>query len=290
LNYNQVPDRFLLGSRLDNFDLDSTLATRGKSSKKNQGSSKEVVSDTAGCQGSKVDLAEGNSTLDGESETVATAKVDTLLVDPGNTVMNQCASKSESSGNIELPPGPRCGEKIMTKSIEESDQQSQLPETAMSTEPYAKQTTHDLPGELVGGIDSNVDTVLDRKKDGCPQITKVNTISSGKDVNDKLLIEDGTDHEDLPFQNSSPLDIGCSGSNNGDRSMSDSAILTENDEVAKGDLDIGETSAKLVLCKTPHDFKSITGNENSTVKLPLFTQARLEKSVNNLYQLLPFVF
>ncbi|KAK9936541.1 hypothetical protein M0R45_013377 [Rubus argutus] len=106
----------------------------------------------------------------------------------------------------------------MTKSIEESDQQSHLPETAMSTEPYAKQTTHD-------------------------------------------------------FLNSSPLDIGCSGSNNGDRSMSDSAILTENDEVAKGDLDIGETSATLVLCKTPHDIKSITGNENSTLKLPLFTQA-----------------
>lgn len=58
-----------------------------------------------------------------------------------------------------------------------------------------------------------------------------------------MLIEDGPDHEDLPFQNSSPLDIGCSGSNNGDRSMSDSAILTENDEAAKGDLHIGETSA-----------------------------------------------
>lgn len=114
-----------------------------------------------------IDLAEGNSTLDGESETVSTAKVDTLLVDPGNTVMNQCASKSESSVNIELQPGPLCREKIMTKSIEESDQQSRIPQTEMSTEPYTKQTTHDLPGELVGGIDSNVVTVLDRKKDGC---------------------------------------------------------------------------------------------------------------------------
>ena len=104
-----------------------------------------------------------------------------------------------------------------------------------------------------------------------------------------MLIEDGPDHEDLPFQNSSPLDIGCSGSNNGDRSMSDSAILTENHEAAKGDLHIGEASATLVLCKTPHDIKSITGNQNSTLKLPLFTQTRLEKSVNNLYQLLLFV-
>ncbi|KAK9925443.1 hypothetical protein M0R45_033767 [Rubus argutus] len=161
-------------NELDNFDLDSTVTTRGKSSKKNQDSSKEVVSDTAGCQGSKVDLAEG--------------------------------------------------------------------------------------------------TVHSMKEGWLHQIAKVNAISSGKDVNDKMLIEDGPDHEDLPFQNSSPLDIGCSGSNNGDRTMSDSAILTENHEAAKGDLHIGEASATLVLCKTPHDIKSITGNQNSTLKLPLFTQ------------------
>ncbi|KAK9937282.1 hypothetical protein M0R45_014083 [Rubus argutus] len=41
-------------NELDNFDLDSTLTTRGKSSKKNQDSSKEVVSDTAGCEGSSI--------------------------------------------------------------------------------------------------------------------------------------------------------------------------------------------------------------------------------------------
>ncbi|KAK9937281.1 hypothetical protein M0R45_014082 [Rubus argutus] len=130
----------------------------------------------------------------------------------------------------------------MTKSIEESDQQSHVPQTDMSTAPYAKQTTHDLPGELVGGIDSNVDTVFRQKEGWLPQIAKVNAISSGKDVNDKMLIEDGPDHEDLPFQNSSPLDIGCSGSNNGDRSMSDSAILTENDEAAKATINRSKIS------------------------------------------------
>ncbi|KAK9948615.1 hypothetical protein M0R45_004183 [Rubus argutus] len=45
---------FDFNDRLDNFDLDSTLTIRGKSSKKNQDSSKEVVSDTAGCQGSLI--------------------------------------------------------------------------------------------------------------------------------------------------------------------------------------------------------------------------------------------
>lgn len=200
---------------------------------------------------SKVDLAEGISTLDGESET---------------------------SGNFKLPRGPRCQEKIMTKSIEESDdsdQESHLPEKATSTEPYARQTTHDFPGELVGGVDSNGDDVSNGRNDGCPQITILNTILSGKeDVNDKMMIGDGPNHQPSPFKNASSLDIGSSRSCNGDKSMSDTDILAENDEPAKGDLDIGKTSATLVSRKTPQDILSIKGNQNSNLKLPLSTQAR----------------
>lgn len=197
---------------------------------------------------SKVDLAEGNSTLDGELET---------------------------SGNFKLPPGPRCQEKIMTTSMEESDQQSHLPEKAMSAEPYARQTTHDFPGDLVGGVDSNGDDVSNRRNVGCPQITKVNTILSGKeDVNDKMLIGDGPNHQPSTFKNASSLDIGSSGSCNGDRSMSDTDILAENDESATGDSDIGKTSATLVSRKTPQDILSIKGNQHSNLKLPLSTEAR----------------
>ncbi|XP_062028285.1 uncharacterized protein At4g18490-like isoform X2 [Rosa rugosa] len=237
-------------NELDSFDLDSTLSRREKSSK-NQDSSKEVVSDGAGCEGSKVDLAEGISKLDGVSETVATSKIDTVLVDPGNTnSMNDCASESETSGNFELPPGPRCQEQIMSESIEESNQQSDVPEEAMSIESYAEQTTHDLPAELV--VDSDGDAGVDGK-------------------NDKMLIGDGPNHEDSPLKNSSPLDIGSLGS--GDRSMSGSDTLTENDEPAKGNLDNGEALATLVSRKTSHDIKSIKGTQNSTLKLPLSTQA-----------------
>ncbi|XP_024168983.1 uncharacterized protein At4g18490 isoform X1 [Rosa chinensis] len=237
-------------NELDSFDLDSTLSRREKSSK-NQDSSKEVVSDGAGCEGSKVDLAEGISKLDGVSETVATSKIDTVLVDPGNTnSMNDCASESETSGNFELPPGPRCQEQIMSESIEESNQQSDLPEKAMSIESYAEQTTHDLPAELV--VDSDGDAGVDGKYD-------------------KMLIGDGPNHEDSPLKNSSPLDIGSLGS--GDRSMSGSDTLTENDEPAKGSLDNGEALTTLVSRKTSHDIKSIKGTQNSTLKLPLSTQA-----------------
>ncbi|PRQ19394.1 hypothetical protein RchiOBHm_Chr7g0216741 [Rosa chinensis] len=262
-------------NELDSFDLDSTLSKREKGSKKNQDSSKEVVYDGAGCGGSKFDLAEGISTLDGESETVATSKINTLLVDPGNTnSMNELASKSETSGNFELPSGPRCQENIMSKSIEGSNQQSHLPEETMPIEPYTEQTIHDLPAELVGGVDLNGDAGVDGKNGGCPQIKKVNIISSGKEaVNDKMMIEDGPHLEDFPFKNSSPLDIGRLGSSYGDRSMSDSDTLTENDEPAKGDLDNGETLASVVSRKTPHNINSIKGTQNSSLKLPLSTQA-----------------
>ncbi|KAM5573978.1 uncharacterized protein ABKV19_013480 [Rosa sericea] len=242
-------------NELDSFDLDSTLSKREKGSKKNQDSSKEVISDGAGCGGSKIDLAEGISTLDCEPETVATSKTNTLLVDPGNTnSMNELASKSETSGNFELPSGPRCQENIMSKSIEE-------------------QYMIDLPAEFVGGVDLNGDAGVEGKNGGCPQIKKVNIISSGKEaVDDKMMIEDGPNHEDLPFENSSPLDIGRLGSSYGDRSMSDSDTLTEN-EPAKGDLDNGETLATMVSRKTPHNINSIKGTQNSTLKLPLSTQA-----------------
>lgn len=157
-----------------------------------------------------------------------------------------------------------------------------LPEKAMSTEPYAKQKTHGLHGEPVGSIDSNGVTVLEGKNDECPQIPKVNTITSGKeDANDKMLIGDGPHHDDSSFKNSSPLHICSSGS---------SDVLTEDDEPAKGELDIGDTLATLVLRMTPYHIKSYKENQSSTLKCPLSTQIRLEHFVNNLYQLPHFCF
>nr|XP_011465021.1 PREDICTED: uncharacterized protein At4g18490 isoform X1 [Fragaria vesca subsp. vesca] len=261
-------------NELDSFDLDSTLSRREKSSK-NEDGIKEVISDGAGREGSEVDLAEGISTLDGESETVATSKIDPVLVDQGNTIsMKDCASKTESSGNFELPPDPRCQENITYNSKEVSNQESHLPEKVVSIEPYAEQTIHDLPTELVSGVDSNADAGVDRTNGGCPQIKKVNTISGGKEAaNDKMLVEDGANNEELPFKRSSPLDIGRLGSSNGDRSMSDCDTLIGNAEPAKGDLDNGETLATVVSRKTPHDINSIKGTENSNLKLPLSTQA-----------------
>ncbi|VVA36076.1 PREDICTED: At4g18490 [Prunus dulcis] len=267
-------DRFKFSfdfNELDNFDFDSSLKKSENSCNKNRDSSKEVVSDRIGSQNSKIDLAEEISTLDGDSERVATSKVDTTLLASGNgnSMNDDCASKSETSENLELPYGPMSPEKVMTKRVEESDQEIHLSEKAMPTEPYANQATHDLPHQLVGGDDSNGDTFFEGKND----ITTVNTFSSGKeDVNEKMPTRDGPDHEDLPLKDSSPMNIAGSGSNNSGRSKSGSDILTENFEPAIDDSDLEDNSNTLVSKETPHNIKSMKEDQNSTGKLPLSMQ------------------
>ncbi|ONI10622.1 hypothetical protein PRUPE_4G057700 [Prunus persica] len=273
-------DRFKFSfdfNELDNFDFDSSLKKSENSSNKNQESSKEVVSDRSGSQNSKIDPAEEISTLDGDSERVATSKVDTTLLvsGNGNSMNDDCASKSETSENLELPYGPTSPEQVMTKRVEESDQEIHLSEKAMPTEPYANQATHDLPHQLVGGVDSNGDTVFEGKNDDYSHITNVNTFSSGKeDVNEKMPIRDGPDHEDSHLKDSSPMNIAGSGSNNGGRSKSGSDILTENFEPAIDDSDLEDNSNSLVSKETPHNIKSMKEDQNSTGKLPLSMQGR----------------
>lgn len=262
---------------MDNFDFDSSLKKSENSSNKNRDSSKEVVSDRSGSQNSKIDLAEEISTLDGDSERVATSKVDTTLLvsGNGNSMNDDCASKSETSENLELPYGPTSPEEVMNKRVEESDQEIHLSEKAMPTEPCANQATHDLPHQLVGGVDSNGDTVFEGKNDDYSHITNVNTFSSGKeDVNEKMPTRDSPDHEDSPLKDSSPMNIAGSWSNNGGRSKSGSDVLTENFEPAIDDSDLEDNSNTLVSKETPHNIKSMKEDQNSTGKLPLSMQGR----------------
>ncbi|XP_070663267.1 uncharacterized protein At4g18490-like isoform X2 [Malus domestica] len=273
---------------LGDFDLDSSLTKSEKSSNKNQDSRKEFLSDRRGPQGSKIDLAEEISTLDGGSERVAPLKVDTSLVVSGkvNSISDDCPSKRRSE-NLKLPHGPRSPGKVMTNGIEESDQQVHLSEKDMATEPYAKPATDDLSGQLVGGVDSNGGTVFEGKNDGCLQITDLNTISSGKeDVDEKMSAGDGPNSEDLPLKDSSSVNIANTDSNNGDgcKSGSDistqnaepklgSDISTENAESAIDNLDLGDNSNTFISRKTLHNIKCIKDDQNSTSKLPLSAES-----------------
>ncbi|CAN6689708.1 unnamed protein product [Malus baccata var. baccata] len=273
---------------LGDFDLDSSLTKSEKSSNKNQDSRKEFLSDRRGPQGSKIDLAEEISTLDGGSERVAPLKVDTSLVVSGkvNSISDDCPSKPRSE-NLKLPHGPRSPGKVMTNGIEESDQQIHLSEKDMATEPCAKPATDDLSGQLVGGVDSNGGTVFEGKNDGCLQITDLNTISSGKeDVDEKMLAGDGPNSEDLPLKDSSSVNIANTDSNNGDgcKSGSDistqnaepklgSDISTENDESAIDNLDLEDNSNTFISRKTLHNIKCIKDDQNSTSKLPLSAES-----------------
>ncbi|XP_048447269.1 uncharacterized protein At4g18490-like isoform X1 [Pyrus x bretschneideri] len=273
---------------LGDFDLDSSLTKSEKSSNKNQDSRKEFLSDRRGPQGSKIDLVEEISTLDGGSVRVAPLKVDTSLVVSGkvNSISDDCPSKPRSE-NLKLPHGPRSPGKVVTNSVEESDQQIHLSEKAMATEPYGKPATDDLSGQLVGGVDSNGSTVFEGKNDGCLQITDLNTISSGKeDVDEKMSAGDGPNSEDLPLKDSSSVNIANTDSNNGDgcKSGSDistqnaepklgSDISTENAESAIDNLDLEDNSNTFVSRKTLHNIKCIKDDQNSTLKLPLSAES-----------------
>ncbi|RXH99119.1 hypothetical protein DVH24_011444 [Malus domestica] len=282
-----VPDTFFLGSGLDDFDLDPSLKKSERSSNKNQDSRKEVLSDRRGPQGSKIDLAEDIGTLDGGSERVDPSKIDTSLVvlRKVNSINDNCPSKSRSE-NLEPPHGPRSPVKVMTKSVEESDQRSHLSEKESATEPYAKPATDDLSGQLVGGVDSNGGTVFEGENDGCLQ-TDFNTTSSGKeDIDEKMSAGDGPNSEDLPLRDSSPVNVDSSDSKNGDgcKSGSDistqntepklgSDISTENTESAIDDLDLEDNSNTFVSRKTLLNIKGIKDDQNLTSKLPLSAES-----------------
>ncbi|KAM1571682.1 hypothetical protein ACFX10_036555 [Malus domestica] len=247
----------------------------------------EVLSDRRGPQGSKIDLAEDIGTLDGGSERVDPSKIDTSLVvlRKVNSINDNCPSKSRSE-NLEPPHGPRSPVKVMTKSVEESDQRSHLSEKESATEPYAKPATDDLSSQLVGGVDSNGGTVFEGENDGCLQ-TDFNTTSSGKeDVDEKMSAGDGPNSEDLPLKDSSPVNVDSSDSKNGDgcKSGSDistqntepklgSDISTENTESAIDDLDLEDNSNTFVSRKTLLNIKGIKDDQNLTSKLPLSAES-----------------
>ncbi|KAM2512713.1 hypothetical protein PS1_036956 [Malus domestica] len=223
-------------------------------------SRKEVLSDRRGPQGSKIDLAEDIGTLDGGSERVDPSKIDTSLVvlRKVNSINDNCPSKSRSE-NLEPPHGPRSPVKVMTKSVEESDQRSHLSEKESATEPYAKPATDDLSGQLVGGVDSNGGTVFEGENDGCLQ-TDFNTTSSGKeDVDEKMSAGDGPNSEDLPLKDSSPVNVDSSDSKNGDGSIDD--------------LDLEDNSNTFVSRKTLLNVKGIKDDQNLTSKLPLSAES-----------------
>ncbi|CAN6546423.1 unnamed protein product [Malus baccata var. baccata] len=270
-----APDIFLLASRLDDSDLCSSLKKSEKSSCKNADSRKEVLSDKRGPQGSKFDLAEEISTLDGSSQTVAPPEVDASVVVSGkvNSINDDCPPKSRSE-NLELPHGPKSPERVLTKSHEDSDQQSLSSEKEMATEPSAKPATDDLSGRLVGGVDSNGGTVFEGENHGSLQITYFNTISRGKeDVDEKMSAGDGPNSEDSPLMDSSPVSIDSPDSNNGDGCKSGSDISTQNAESAMDDLDLEENSNAFVSRKTLHNIRSIKDDRNSTLKLPLSAES-----------------
>ncbi|CAN6683353.1 unnamed protein product [Malus baccata var. baccata] len=272
----QGPFKFAFDfNELDDSDLCSSLKKSEKSSCKNADSRKEVLSDKRGPQGSKFDLAEEISTLDGSSQTVAPPEVDASVVVSGkvNSINDDCPPKSRSE-NLELPHGPKSPERVLTKSHEDSDQQSLSSEKEMATEPSAKPATDDLSGRLVGGVDSNGGTVFEGENHGSLQITYFNTISRGKeDVDEKMSAGDGPNSEDSPLMDSSPVSIDSPDSNNGDGCKSGSDISTQNAESAMDDLDLEENSNAFVSRKTLHNIRSIKDDRNSTLKLPLSAES-----------------
>jgi hypothetical protein len=272
---------------LDSFSFESSLTKEDKNS--NTSDSKGVTPELSQCQGSKLNLTEGNAGYDDcldmklpACKSVGMSEVENLIGGQGdlNFINDGSTSKSATSENLVGSHGggtsPR---KAIILSVGETDQQKSVPENLILAGPYAQQLKPDLPVQPMHASDSNLDTVSDVSEAEpkiCSLGTKEKNASSREQVDvDKVTSIVGSDHENSPRKNSPPVHITGSDGNDGERNKSGGTAPfkhtndTEPAEPVEGDLDIRDTSTKNASRKVAYDTKGIMESQRSTSKLPL---------------------
>ena len=251
--------------------------------------SKGIASERSQCQGSKLNLTEGNGRYDDSSsmkvpatKSAVTSKVETLIGGQGefNSFNDDSASKSETFENLVLTHGGRTSPgKTIMMSAEETDQQICSSQKSMFTEPSSQLVRDDIPVKPVHDNESNQHTLSDFSKVQT-QIsslgTKEKTASGGEQTDaDKMIFGMGSHHEDSACKNSPPLHITASDNNDAERNKTggNEPIRFMDDiepaESAEQDLDMEDNTVTNISRQMPYDTKGVKKNESSTSKLSL---------------------
>ncbi|XP_059438915.1 uncharacterized protein At4g18490 [Corylus avellana] len=289
-NRQQKQDRFNFSfdfNVLDSFSFESSLTKEDKNS--NTSDSKGVTPELSQCQGSKLNLTEGNAGCDDcldkklqACKSAGMSEVENLIGGQGdlNFINDGSTSKSATSENlVGSHGGGTSSRKAIIMSVGETDQQKSVPENLIFAGPDAQQLKPDLPVQPMHASDSNRDTVSDVSEAEatiCSLATKEKNASSREQIDvDKVTSIVGSDHENSPRKNSPPVHITGSDSNDGERNKSGGNAPfkhtndTEPAEPVEGDLDIKDTSTKNASRKAAYDTKGIMESQRSTSKLPL---------------------
>lgn len=234
-------------NELDSFNFESSLAKEEKASSKNQDDKMEVSSDGAERQGSELQLDSMATKLPASGD-VAASNSETLLGGAGhlNSRIKDQAKYVSSGAPIFSSRGRSSPDKAISNSTEQTDQQIHLSGKAISKEVYSQQANSDFPGQSFNDNDLSSDTLTDRKIENCQWGTETPTTSCQRDdVNNKMMADVSSYHEDLPLKNSSPLPITTLENNIGGKNNSGSDTSRENkdgNESAEGELELEENS------------------------------------------------
>ncbi|GAV61507.1 hypothetical protein CFOL_v3_05034 [Cephalotus follicularis] len=263
-------------NELDSFNFDSSLVKGEKTSNKNLDSKGDAL-DMSKCQGSKIQLPEGTCAVDANLttnlpalETLDNSKAETLVGDLGacNSENETFNSSSAISGNVVVPHEDKTfQEKTKSSSAEETDQR--LLVKAMSTEPYAQQTTQNLTVQSVIGNESTQDTVSDIQPEVCSLVKKVTSISGGEQI-----YEMKSNHEDSEWKNLSSRNTAKSESKETERLASNVAMANgDKPEPSQKELYLEDTSSVRLLKNTMHDNSAKSDAQNSPSKMLLVPSA-----------------
>ena len=270
---------FVLGFSLDTFNFEPSLT---KAEKK---SSKGVSADKSACQDSRNPLAEDIIAFDDgiamklpACEMATTLKADTLVGGLGglDSINDNGSSETANFENQSLSNEARTSmEKKVMITAEESDKQSQPSAKAISADPYDHWRIQDIPVESVSKNETH-GTVSELQTKFFSLDPKVNNISGGEqNVNTKMIAESRSSHECSQFDNSPPLHITTSQSNDTERNKMGCGdhVPAENidgTQPEKCDLDLED----ILLRKALHVTKADSENKNSTSELTLTPLSR----------------
>lgn len=258
-----------------------------KASNKNLNGEKEISLDGTESQGSKIQLSEGIKAFDDTTATklqacehVVTSKVEMLLADSGHlTSIKNDSGKYVTPGTAIVSHGAGPSpEKGMTDRAEAIDKESHLSEKEISSEIYTQKAHLEFSGQSLVGISSKTYLLSDGQTDSSEQGRGLQTTSSPKDPNEKMMAGALSYNEKLPLKDSSTHKT-TSGSNNEEINMSCSDISKENVDTTvsvEGGLNFEENSSSFVSRKAQQDEKDSKEKQNSTAELPLAFPCRSE--------------
>ncbi|PON77885.1 hypothetical protein PanWU01x14_022390 [Parasponia andersonii] len=266
-------------NELDSFNFDSSLLKEEKASNKNQDGKKDIYSDGNESRSSKSQLSEGIKALDDTMvtklqacEDVVTSKVQILLAGSGHlkSIENDNAKYVTAGASIVSHGAGLSPEKVMTNREDTIDQQSHSSEKEISSELYSKKAIVDFSGQSSVGIDSKGAILSDGQTESSEKGTGIQTTSSPKDVNEKMMAGEISYHENLPFKDSLTHNT-TSGSNfcGTNKLVSDISKETVDGTVSvAGNLNIEENFTSFVSRKAQPDVKDSKEKQDLTAEIP----------------------